>query len=88
MDYYLGHIGNLLLSWAGELVLSIIVLLVGRKWRNRLVTQVRDEVVASMRQEYVRLDYPNAKPISDINVRLDELTKILRRLQGGEVEAG
>jgi hypothetical protein len=86
MESVLANIAHLLINWAGEIVLSIVFLLFGRKWRQRLVADVRDEVVASLREEYVRLDYPNAKPISDINLRLDELAKIARQMQGGTDE--
>ena len=75
MEQLLLDIPKFLLQYAGELILSIALILIGRKWRHRLVREVRDEVVARMRDEYVRLDYPNAKPISDIHIRLDEITK-------------
>jgi len=89
MEQLLLDIPKFLLQYAGELILSIALILIGRKWRHRLVREVRDEVVARMRDEYVRLDYPNAKPISDIHIRLDEITKILNRIKvPDEREAG
>lgn len=86
MEQLLADIPRYLLQYAGELILSIVLILVGRKWRRRLVREVRDEVVARLRDEYVRLDYPNAKPISDIHSRLNDVTKILKKMKPSEGE--
>lgn len=43
--------------------------------------EVRDEVVVLMRDEYVRLDYSKAKLISDINIRLEEITQLLQKIK-------
>lgn len=75
MDSLLADIPSHLMQYAGELLLSIALILVDRKWRKRLVREARDEVVTRMHDEYVRLDYPNAKPIPDIHIRLDEITE-------------
>lgn len=87
MEHLLLDIPKFLMQYAGELVLSIALILIGRKWRHRLVREVRDEVVARMRDEYVRLDYPNAKPISDIQIRLDEITQLIEKFKRPERDA-
>lgn len=86
MEQLLTDIPSHLMQYAGELLLSIALILVGRKWRKRLVREVRDEVVTRMRDEYVRLDYPNAKPISDIHIRLDEITDLIQKIKAPENE--
>ena len=58
-----------------ELLLSLAVLLAGGSLRRRLIRDVTREVVAELREEYVRLDYPNAKPIHDIHRILERLAQ-------------
>lgn len=74
MEQLLIDIPQFLLQCADELICSIAPILIGRKWRHRFVCEVRDEVVTRMHDEYARFDYPYAKPISDIHIRLDEIT--------------